>query len=110
MKKKKRKRYRSFDYAGSKEYTDKCIDNKTTIKYIEYDKDKHFIEEIKKEEIKGFLGDEDGRVKWLKIVGLDDFEKINHLCSPLSLHPLDIEDILDTSKNSKIVDYPDYLF
>ena len=83
--------------------------NPTTIKYIEYDTDKYYVEETK-EEIDAFLDDGDGRIKWLKIVGIDDIEKINSLCSPLSLHPLDLEDILDTSKSAKVDDYAEYLF
>lgn len=106
----KNKDFTNINYTGSEENINKSIDNKTTIKYIEYDKDKHYREEIGKEEIREFLDDIEDKVKWLKIVGIDEVEKINELCSPLNLHPLDIEDILDTSKNAKIDDYDDYLF
>lgn len=86
------------------------MEDKTTIKYIEYDKNKHYSEETKTEVVKDFLDEPNGKIKWLKIVGMSNQEKIKSLCSPLNLHTLVMEDILDTTMNIKINDYDDYLF
>lgn len=51
-----------------------------------------------------------GSVKWLDIIGLHNVEFIEKLGDRLKIHPLAIEDILNTSQSSKIEDYEDYLF
>lgn len=96
---------------GSSIYVGKERTGEITVKHIEYNKNEHYMEEIKKAEgIKDFLEGKDDKVKWLNIVGIHDAEKISNLCKTLSLHPLIIEDILDTTQRSKIEDYDDYLF
>lgn len=96
--------------SGPKAYVSRNRDDEIYVKYIEYDKDKYYIEDIKGDKIEDFLGDRHGKIKWLSIVGIKDQGKIKSLCLPLNLHTLVIEDILDTDKNTKIDDYNDYLF
>lgn len=110
MRKKRRKSPTGIPYSGSNEHSNTYLDNETTIKLIEYDHDHHYLEESKQRKVSSFAEDLEGKIRWLKIVGIDDGDKINDVCSPLRVHPLVIKDILGTSKNAKIDDYDDYLF
>lgn len=47
---------------------------------------------------------------WLNIHGLQDPEILNEIGRRFSLHPLVLEDILNTHQRSKIEDYGDYLY
>jgi magnesium transporter len=49
-------------------------------------------------------------VTWINIDGLHDVEVIERLGGHFNLHPLILEDILNTSERPKIEDYGDYLF
>lgn len=49
-------------------------------------------------------------VTWINIDGLRDVEAIEKLGTRFGLHPLILEDILNTSERPKIEDYGDYLF
>ncbi len=49
-------------------------------------------------------------VTWINIDGLRDAEAIDKLGARFGLHPLILEDILNTSERPKIEDYGDYLF
>jgi magnesium transporter len=49
-------------------------------------------------------------VTWINIDGLRDAEAIDKLGARFALHPLILEDILNTSERPKIEDYGDYLF
>lgn len=48
--------------------------------------------------------------KWLDIIGLHDVAFIDSLGKNLGIHPLVIEDILNTSQSSKVENYGDYVF
>ena len=49
-------------------------------------------------------------VTWINIDGLRDAEAIDKLGARFGLHPLILEDILNTSERPKIEDYGEYLF
>lgn len=49
-------------------------------------------------------------VTWINIVGIHDVAVIENLCTAFGLHPLVIEDILNTSQRPKVEDYGDYLY
>ncbi|MCQ4923414.1 magnesium/cobalt transporter CorA [Tissierella carlieri] len=57
-----------------------------------------------------FINDTDDKVKWLDIIGIHDTNLVNKICQSLKVHPLVIEDILNTSQNPKMEDYDDYIF
>ncbi len=68
----------------------------------EYDyKDVKGIEEIEIDESK---------VTWINIVGLHDTSLIEKIGKRFGLHPLLLEDIVNTSQRPKMEDYKDYLF
>ncbi|MDE4908256.1 magnesium/cobalt transporter CorA [Methanogenium marinum] len=47
---------------------------------------------------------------WIKISGLADIEKIKQIGAFLSLHPLTLEDILNTNQRPKYEEFDDYLY
>ncbi len=51
-----------------------------------------------------------GRITWINVSGLHQVERLEELNACLGLHPLVLEDILNTEQRPKIEDYGDYLF
>lgn len=51
-----------------------------------------------------------GSMTWINIDGLHDVENIGRIGTMFDLHPLVLEDILNTGQRPKIDDYDDYLF
>lgn len=49
-------------------------------------------------------------IEWLSVTGLHDVAAIEKIGAAFCLHPLVLEDILNTSQRPKIEDYADYLF
>jgi magnesium transporter len=49
-------------------------------------------------------------ITWVNVEGVHDVEIIRHLGERFSLHPLVLEDIVNTGQRPKIEDYDDYLF
>lgn len=69
------------------------------------------FEEKNLEKVDEFIYDKcNNKVKWLSIIGLHDTNLISNLCETLNIHPLVIEDILNTGQGTKLEDYDDYLF
>ena len=50
------------------------------------------------------------RVTWINIDGLGDVEILRMLGERFNLHPLALEDVLDTGQRPKVEQYGDYLF
>lgn len=82
---------------------------KPEIQIIEYDKD-HLVEQ----EIKdiGELADrfDSRKVTWINIDGLGDVEALRYLGERFNLHPLALEDVLNTGQRPKIEQTSDYVF
>ena len=49
-------------------------------------------------------------VTWINIDGLGDVEILRMLGERFNLHPLALEDVLDTGQRPKVEQYGDYLF
>lgn len=49
-------------------------------------------------------------VTWLNVIGLHDSELVSRIGSCFGMHPLVLEDILNTNQRPKIEDYKDYLY
>jgi magnesium transporter len=76
---------------------------------IEYDA--HFFEErviADTHELLPHLNNE--RVTWINIDGLGDIDVLRVLGKRFNLHPLALEDVLDTGQRPKVEQYGDYLF
>ncbi|CAM2745304.1 magnesium/cobalt transporter CorA [Legionella worsleiensis] len=52
----------------------------------------------------------EGKHIWIDVAGLEDSNKITHICNEYAIHPLVIEDLLNTRQRPKIDIIEDYLF
>jgi|SRR5690625_3317554 len=87
---------------------EKKIEN-VKLTYTKYNKEN--IERKSIENIDEFIHDkEPNKVKWLNITGLQDTELIENLCQTLNVHPLVVEDILNTGQAAKYEAFEHYLF
>jgi magnesium transporter len=82
---------------------------KPVITLIEYDRT-HLEEQVieNTEELLPHLDNQ--RVTWINIDGLGDIEVLRALGSRFNLHPLALEDVLDTTQRPKAEQYDNYLF
>ncbi len=79
------------------------------ITVIDYDEDTCVEREFRDvEECLKFA--EKPTVSWINIDGLHDTEVINRIGEHFGIHPLVLEDILNTDKRPEIDDYVDYIF
>ena len=78
----------------------------TKIDLIEYNKEIFSQETIK--ECPEFTNKD--TVKWIKINGLKDVENLKKIGTCFNLHPLVLEDVLNTNQRPKVEDYDDYLY
>lgn len=85
------------------------VHRKPVITLIEYDRthlEKRVIED--RQELLSHLDNQ--RVTWINIDGLGDIEVLRTLGTQFNLHPLALEDVLDTSQRPKVEQYDNYLF
>src|ERR1044072_3976218 len=82
---------------------------KPVITLIEYDRT-HLEERVieNTEELLPHLDNQ--RVTWINIDGLGDIEVLRALGTRFNLHPLALEDVLDTTQRPKVEQYDNYLF
>ena len=90
---------------GSLVYTG-AEDIPTKITFIEYNKDTFNQKTIEK--CPKFTDDD--TVKWIKINGFKNVEILKKIGKCFNLHPLVLEDILNTNQRPKVEDYKDYLY
>ncbi|MFX1299616.1 MAG: magnesium/cobalt transporter CorA [Promethearchaeota archaeon] len=90
-------------YVGEKKPTD------TRITIIEYDEE-HLYEKEAKTIEECLEAKESSMVSWIRITGLKQIRLLEHLGKEFKIHPLVVEDILNTTHRPKIEDYNDYLF
>lgn len=76
---------------------------------IDYDRDMFVEREYKAVEECLEYADRD-TVTWINVNGLHDTAIINRLGEHFGIHPLVLEDILDTDKRPELDDYVDYIF
>lgn len=75
---------------------------------IEYDKDTYVSNLIKNIEDLNFK--KDNSVKWLNVTGLKDTKIIEEIGRKFELHPLLLEDVLNTVHQPKFEDYDSFIF
>ena len=90
-------------YVGSKEKTE------TLLEVIDYNAE-HFERFSSKSPEDAFTFEEENRVTWINIDGLSNTSEIEKLGKYYELHPLIIEDIVNTNQRPKIDEYKDYYF
>src|SRR3954464_10965292 len=85
------------------------VRRKPVITLIEYDR--AHLEERVIEDVTELLSHLDNQhVTWINIDGLGDIEILRALGSQFNLHPLALEDVLDTFQRPKVEQYDNYLF
>lgn len=62
------------------------------------------------ERAEGLGRPEDGKIRWIDVQGLADVGAIQALCDSLGVHPLIVEDVLDTSERTKLDVFADHFF
>ncbi|HWY91291.1 MAG TPA: magnesium/cobalt transporter CorA [Chthoniobacterales bacterium] len=83
--------------------------HKPEILLIEYDA--HAIQEKKVERIEEtFSSLENGKVNWINISGLGDVEMLRQVGLKFRIHPLALEDMLNTGQRPKVEEYENQLF
>ena len=90
-------------YVGTKEKVE------TTLEVIDYNK-KSFERYISKKPEDAFRFEEENRITWINIDGLSNTHEIEKLGKYYELHPLIMEDIVNTNQRPKIDEYQDYFF
>ena len=111
MRKKKKKKTSSkiglspgaFVHVGDKKV------EKVTIELIDYDIQKYDSKELRTIE-EAFPFKDTHTVSWLNINGLHDTDVIQKIGKHFDIHPLSIEDILNTEQRPKIEIYDHYIF
>jgi magnesium transporter len=62
------------------------------------------------EDIREILPLNENLVTWITVIGLHDNEQVKEIGALFNIHPLVVEDILNTKQRPKIEDYDDYIF
>jgi magnesium transporter len=93
----------SLIYVGDKEK------QPITISLFDYKSD-HFIEKtiLNIEELNAFKQTE--TTSWINIDGVHDVEILEKIGKQFEIHPLTLEDILNTNQRPKLDEYPNYLY
>lgn len=81
-----------------------------TVTLIQFDEEKFREEHIPSLEGDDMPGALSGFVTWIHVSGVHDLETIERLGTAHGLHPLTLEDIVNTQQRPKMEDYGDYLF
>src|SRR5881394_4486804 len=94
---------------GTLRLREEVVRRKPVVTLIEYDR-AHLEEKVTedREELVSHLDNQ--RVTWINIDGLGDIEILRALGSRFNLHPLALEDVLDTGQRPKVELYDGYLF
>jgi len=84
------------------------LDN-VRIRLLSYSADQCTEKELELREA-SLAGLDKSRVHWIRVEGIHDAETIGQLGHGLGLHPLVLEDILNTAERPKIENYIDYVY
>jgi magnesium transporter len=94
---------------GSLVYTGEKVDAQVSITIIEYDEEQFQERENASFDECLLLRDKPG-VTWIKVNGIHAVENLQKLGDCYRLHPLVLEDILNTDQRPKIEDFDDYIY
>lgn len=94
---------------GTLLYVGDRLADATHATYIEYDA--HYYQETPFETFaEANSYQEPSKVSWIKLQGLGNVDLLSDIGKHFSLHPLVLEDILNTEQRPKIDIYPEYIF
>jgi len=94
---------------GTVAYVGRKDTAQTKLEVIDYNKisyDRHILDKVEDT----FSFDNEEKITWINIDGLSNTKEIEKLGKYYDLHPLIIEDIVNTNQRPKIDEYQDYLF
>lgn len=94
---------------GTLVYTGEKVDTQVSITLVEYDEQQFQEKELASFDECLLLKDKPG-VTWIKVDGLHAVENLQKLGDCFHLHPLVLEDILNTDQRPKIEDFDDYIY
>lgn len=108
--KKKKKIYKALNLPpGTMTYKGKKQSEVTIVEVINYDKDTYNKSDYKS--ITEFLKQkENNTLSWININGLNNVSEIEKLGTHYDIHPLTMEDVLNTMHRPKIEEFEKYLF
>ncbi|MBJ7882867.1 magnesium/cobalt transporter CorA [Gelidibacter salicanalis] len=108
--KKKKKSYKTINRSpGTIQYRGKKQSAVTVVEIINYSKEYyHKIETQKVEDAFHLKGND--KVTWINVNGLNNTSEIEKLGNHYGLHPLTLEDILNTNHRPKMDEFDHYLF
>lgn len=101
------------DIPGTLIYTGNKEEKDFSLEIIKYSPDAHEAEtsnSIEKAMPRESIPGEQASVTWINLNGLSQTDPIKKIGRNFKLHPLILEDIVDTNQRPKIDEYPDYLF
>ena len=84
--------------------------DKVTIKIVAYNSEKFVEQELNSVEDCLAFKDQPGTNLWINVNGLDQVEVIEKLGSYFDIHPLTLEDVLNTEQRPKMDDYESYVY
>lgn len=94
---------------GSLVYTGKSRSTRPLITLFEFGHEGHTERKI--DDIKEFVGkSEGGGVRWINVDGLNDTALLERIGKEFDIHPLVIEDVLNTSQRPKTEHHESYIF
>src|SRR3977135_2133751 len=94
---------------GTLRLREEVVRRKPVVTLIEYDR--AHVEERVIEDREALVSPTDNHSgAWINIDGLGDIEILRTLGSQFNLHPLALEDVLDTAQRPKVEQYDNYLF
>ncbi|GEM_PF-3329528 len=93
----------TIEYAGEKKV------EKVRITYMDYDGDRFQEKEVQAVEA-CFPFRDTPTVTWMNIDGLHETEHLQKLGTHVGLHPLVMQDIVNTQQRPKMEDYQDYIY
>jgi magnesium transporter len=94
---------------GTLRLAHETVRRKPAITLIEYDRT-HLEERVIEDRNELLSHLDNQRVTWINIDGLGDIEVLRTLGTQFNLHPLALEDVLDTMQRPKVEQYDNYLF
>jgi magnesium transporter len=94
---------------GTLVYTGEKADAHVSVSIIDYD-ERHFHEREKAAFDECLILKDKPGVTWIKIVGVHEVANLEKLGECYNLHPLVLEDILNTDQRPKVEDFDDYLY
>jgi magnesium transporter len=83
--------------------------DKARITLMNYDQDRLEEKQLNRIE-ESFVFKDTPPVTWINIDGLHDVEMIEKLGTHLNIHPLTLEDIVNTGQRPKVEDFEDYIY